>query len=163
MTLWVARAGRYGERESFAFENNLVVVGWDKEPRPTAGALDGHLSRGESEDGQDLGIPVMGIRSTFSEGRSGGAAIEDATTVAFGRIAEDYQYASDAPPGARHQRPVEWIDTDIARSKLDTDLRFSLGGAMTVFSVQRNKAEARIRALLEGKPMPDAAVLPQTN
>lgn len=32
MTLWVARAGRYGERESFAFENNLVVVGWDDVP-----------------------------------------------------------------------------------------------------------------------------------
>ena len=62
-----------------------------------------------------------------------------------------------APEGARHQRPVDWIDTDIARSRLDSDLRYSLGGAMTVFGVHRNNAKARIEALLEGRPMPSAA------
>lgn len=74
------------------------------------------------------------------------------SAVAFGRITEDCRYASDAPPEARHQRPVEWINTDIVRNKLDADLRYSLGGAMTVFSVHRNNAEARIRTLLDGKP-----------
>ena len=32
MTLWVARAGRYGKRENFALENNVVVVGWGELP-----------------------------------------------------------------------------------------------------------------------------------
>ena len=32
MALWVARAGRHGERESFALENSVVVVGWDDVP-----------------------------------------------------------------------------------------------------------------------------------
>ena len=32
MTLWVARAGKYGEQENFALENNVVVVGWDDVP-----------------------------------------------------------------------------------------------------------------------------------
>ncbi len=29
MALWLVRAGRHGEREDFALENNVVVIGWD--------------------------------------------------------------------------------------------------------------------------------------
>ena len=29
MALWVARAGRHGERESYALANNVVTVGWE--------------------------------------------------------------------------------------------------------------------------------------
>ena len=29
MALWVARAGRHGENESYALSNNVVVVGWE--------------------------------------------------------------------------------------------------------------------------------------
>ena len=32
MTLWLIRAGRYGEREDFALENKLAVIGWDNLP-----------------------------------------------------------------------------------------------------------------------------------
>ena len=41
-----------------------------------------------------------------------------------------------------------------SRSKIDSDLRFSLGGAMTVFEVKRNNAEARIKAMLDGRTLP---------
>ena len=57
---------------------------------------------------------------------------------AFGRIAGPYHYVPNAPASAKHQRPVEWLATDIPRSKIDGDLRFTLGGAMTVFEVKRN-------------------------
>ena len=72
------------------------------------------------------------------------------SAIAFGRITGPYQYRADAPPSAKHQRPVEWLTKDIPRSKIDSDLRHSLGGAMTVFRVQRNEAEKRIRAFLGG-------------
>jgi len=29
MALWLVRAGRHGEREDFALEHNVVVIGWD--------------------------------------------------------------------------------------------------------------------------------------
>ena len=32
MTLWLVRGGRHGEREKYAFENNLVVIGWESLP-----------------------------------------------------------------------------------------------------------------------------------
>ena len=30
MTLWLVRAGRYGESEEFDLTNNVVAIGWDK-------------------------------------------------------------------------------------------------------------------------------------
>lgn len=30
MTLWLARAGKLGEREDFALQNNVVATGWDQ-------------------------------------------------------------------------------------------------------------------------------------
>ena len=32
MTLWLVRAGRFGEREQFAIEKNLAVIGWEDLP-----------------------------------------------------------------------------------------------------------------------------------
>lgn len=171
MTLWVARAGRHGERESFALENNVVVVGWDDVPdlsemedrEQLLTLLTDTYPEENSKTVKNWESQLWAFVRRFEKDDLVALPLKTRSTVAFGRIAEDYRYAFDAPPEARHQRPVEWINTDIARSKLDADLRYSLGGAMTVFSVHRNNAEARIRALLEGKPMPAAAVVPQTD
>ncbi|WP_346864991.1 hypothetical protein [Methanocalculus sp. MSAO_Arc2] len=32
MTLWLVRAGRYGEREQLALEKKIAVIGWDDVP-----------------------------------------------------------------------------------------------------------------------------------
>ena len=32
MKVWMVRAGRQGEREAFALENGVAVVGWDEMP-----------------------------------------------------------------------------------------------------------------------------------
>ena len=32
MALWVVRTGKYGERENFALEKGVVVIGWDEMP-----------------------------------------------------------------------------------------------------------------------------------
>ena len=74
--------------------------------------------------------------------------------IAIGKVTGPYEYKLDNPEGARHTRSVEWIRTDIPRSALDQDLLYSIGAFMTVCQIQRNKAEERIRALVEGKPVP---------
>ena len=30
MALWMVRAGKYGERENFALEKDVVCIGWDE-------------------------------------------------------------------------------------------------------------------------------------
>ncbi len=48
-----------------------------------------------------------------------------------------------------HVRDVRWHVTDLPRAAVDADLRYSFGGSVTVCSVRRNQAEARIRAMIE--------------
>jgi len=69
-------------------------------------------------------------------------------------VTGDYKYRPDSPPDARHTRNVEWIQQDIPRSRFDQDLLYSLGAFMTVCRIQRNNAEERIKAILEGKSPP---------
>jgi restriction system protein len=45
---------------------------------------------------------------------------------------------------------VKWIG-ELQRQDIDSDLRFSLGGAATVFSITRNNAEQRFKLKLSGK------------
>ena len=165
MALWVVRGGRHGEREEYALENNVVTVGWE--------ALQ-DLGTIESREGLTSLVqrtyPDQGRRTLGSWGGQIWAFINQIDVddivavplknqrglVAFGRVTGPYRHVSDAPADARHQRPVEWLAIDIRRSRIDSDLLFSFGGAQTVFRVRRNNAEARIREMLsvENPPRP---------
>jgi len=85
--------------------------------------------------------------------------LKSAPAVAFGRVTGGYRFDPDAPSEVRHQRQVQWIREDVPRSEIDQDLLYSLGAFMTVCQIKRNNAEARIEALLAGKPS-DAHVPP---
>ena len=165
MALWVARGGRHGEREEYALENNVVTVGWE--------ALQ-DLGTIESREGLtslvQLTYPDQGRHTLGSWGGQIWAFINQIDVddivalplknqrglIAFGRVTGPYRHVSDAPADAKHQRPVEWLAIDILRSRIDSDLLFSFGGAKTVFRVRRNNAEARIREMLgvENPPRP---------
>jgi len=162
MAVWLVRAGRRGERQNWAIENGRAVIGWDNL---------GDLSQLQTKDAM-----LDRLREAYPEGQPGkwrnyrgqlwafakrievGDLIvlplkgEDA--IAIGKAAGDYEYKLDNPLGAKHTRPVDWIETDIPRSRFDQDLLFSFGAFMTVCQIKRNNAEERIRAILEGKTPP---------
>ena len=159
MALWVARAGRHGEWESYALSNGAVVVGWEDLPD-----LSDVMSRDEllplmlgtyPDDNpntvKNWETQLWAFTNRFQVDDIVALPLKTQSAVAFGRITGPYRHVPNAPDSAKHQRPVEWLATDIPRSKIDADLRFSLGGAMTVFEVKRNNAEARIRAMLTGE------------
>jgi restriction system protein len=62
----------------------------------------------------------------------------------------------DLGEGAKHSRPVNWLNTDLPRSAFDQDLLYSFGALTTVCQVSRDKAEQRIEGMISGKvPKPD--------
>ncbi len=165
MALWVARAGRHGENESYALSNNVVVVGWDglsdlssftSRDALLASMLDTYPDENPNAV-KNWESQLWAFSKRFQVGDIVALPLKTQSAVAFGRIAGPYRYQLDAPSDAKHQRPVDWMATDIPRNKIDSDLRFSLGGAMTVFEVKRNNAEARIRAMLKGDALPSPA------
>jgi len=162
MTVWMVRAGAHGEREDFALEKSLVVIGWNEVP---------DISRMQSrEELKEL------LQQVYPDGKRGTIAswvgqlwafltrievgdlvalpLKARSAIAVGRVTGPYQYRPDLPEGAHHSRPVEWIRKDIPRSVFGQDILYSLGAFLTVCQIRRNNAEERIRTILEGQPDP---------
>ncbi|UJQ93354.1 restriction endonuclease [Mariluticola halotolerans] len=161
MPVWVARAGRNGEQEQYALSNNVAVAGWDDAPDFAAVKSREQLLPLLVETYSEEAENKLKNWETQIWAFSNRIAIGDlvilprkrTSTVAIGKVTGTYRFVTDAPAGCKHQIPIEWIKKDIPRQSIDSDLRFSIGGAMTVFQVSRNRAEDRFRAMLEGRTL----------
>ncbi len=159
MALWVARAGRYGEQEPFALENNCVVAGWNEvgdlshvSDRERLLPLLNNAYPYEAENTlKNWETQLWAFSHRIAVGDIVVLPRKKTSTLAFGRVTAPYRFVADAPSGATHQLPVDWVKVDLPRQSIDSDLRYSFGGAMTVFSISRNNAEQRIEALLQGR------------
>jgi len=158
MAVWLIRAGRFGDDESAALEKGLAIIGWE-----SVSAISGINSYGEMKELLAKHYPDKSQRAT---GNFSGQLwafykrieINDIvvlplktgnSTIAIGRIKGPYEYRD-----GRHTRKVEWIRDDVPRSDFGQDLLYSFGAFMTVCQIQRNDAESRVLAVLNGKKDP---------
>lgn len=165
--LFLARAGRSGEDETYALDNGLAIIGFrdfpslagakdydaivalvkqadpDLKPR-TAGNFSGQLWA--FAIAMQIGDLVVLPRKLTSQ-------------VAIGRVTGPYEYKR-VNGVYRHTRAVEWVRPDVPRSVFGQDLLYSFGAFMTVCNISRNGAVQRVSAVLAGKPDPGFAHLP---
>ena len=160
MTLWLVRSGKYGERESLALDKGVAVIGWDDLPDlsslKTRESLYAALeSTNPDEKGKTLSnweSQLWPFGHMMAKGDLVVMPLKSRAAIAIGRIIGDYTYRTDLGK-ARHTRPVEWLK-EVQRSSFAQDLLYSFGSFMTVCRVHRNNAEARVAAVLAGKPDP---------
>ncbi|MHB2036218.1 MAG: restriction endonuclease, partial [Nitrososphaerales archaeon] len=79
------------------------------------------------------------------------------SAIAIGEVTGPYAYRTNISSDVRHIHPIKWIKTDFPRTAFDQDLLYSFGAYMTVCQITRNNAEARLRALIQGKTLPSPA------
>lgn len=162
MAVWLVRAGGAGEQEELALREGAAVIGWDELPDQSA-----VQSREDVETLMRATYPgdtpkrlsnwagqVWAFVGRIQEDDLIALPLKRQSAIAFGKVTGPYRYRKDLPDGAHHTRPVKWLVEDLPRSALDQDLLYSLGAFMTVCQIQRNNAEERIRALLEGRVPP---------
>ncbi len=162
MAVWLVRAGRRGEQEQIAPDNNLVTIAWNELPdlsdiqsREALADLyrqifpDASPNRVAHHVGQ-----VWALRARMEAGDLAVLPLHIQSAIAIGRIKGPYQYRTDLGDDVHHTRPVEWSVTDLPRTTFDQDLLYSFGAFMTVCQISRNNAEERIKAVLAGKPSP---------
>jgi len=162
----MVRAGRRGEQEQSALDNNFVTIGWnelpDLSPIKTRDELKKLYNRVNPGRKKMAMAKQVGQIWTFLKK----IKIEDLvalplktqSAIAIGKITGAYEYREDFGDYIHHIRTVEWIKKDIPRTDFDQDLLYSLGAFMTVCQIRRNKAEARVRAMLEGRTIRRRAV-----
>lgn len=162
MSLWLVRAGRYGEQEESALQHNVAAIGWDDLPD-----LSSIKSKEELKDLYERVYPgnkkmalanEVGQLWTFINKIQVNDLIvlplKLRYAIAIGRVMGPYQYRTDLSPNIYHARPVKCIKTDIPRTAFEQDLLYSFGAFMTVCQIQRDNAEERVLAILEGKKPP---------
>jgi restriction system protein len=158
MALWLVRAGKNGEREDFAIDNKVAVIGWSELPD-----LSGVKTRNELKTLLISKFPVAPagrLKSWESQiwqfvkdihpGDQIVLPLKHRAVIAIGEVSGDYIYEKDHPSSANHVRPVKsWHE--YGRYTFDPDLLYSFGMLRTIGQIQRNDAENRITAILSGK------------
>jgi len=159
MAVWLDRAGSYGEQESIALEQSLAVVGWDDLPDLGLAKTREDIQKLCEETYPDAKPKTIinwvgqlyAFRHRWKKGDYVVLPLKTKSAIAIGKVAGEYKFHPDFPLGAKHSVPVKWLATDIPRTAFDQDLLYSFGAFLTVCQIQRNNAEERIQAVLEGK------------
>jgi len=155
MTLWMVRAGRYGEQEAVALEQGVVTIGWNNLPDLSSLKNKEELERlylraypdaKKMQAANEVG-QIWRFIHDINVGDLVALPLKTQSAIAIGRIDGKYEYKKLAE-NVMHIRKVKWIKT-IPRSTFDQDLLYSFGAFMTVCQIKRNNAEERVKGLLE--------------
>ena len=149
---WLARAGKAGERDSFALEHGLAGGGFRE-----VGDLTGATTREDVHEAVKKGFPdasdgkinnftgqLWALRSRIAEGDLVVLPLKTTSQIAIGRVTGSYRHRDDPDPDRRHVIPVEWLATDVPRTAIHQDLLYSLGAFMTICEIKRNDGAWRL-------------------
>ncbi|MCK4476140.1 MAG: restriction endonuclease [Methanophagales archaeon] len=161
MSLWLVRAGRHGEQEQGALENEVVTIGWNDLPDLTELKTKEELAelyakvyptakkmQAVNEIGQ-----IWRFIHEIQKGDLVALPLKKQSAIAIGEVSREYEY-NELVNNIKHIRRVKWLKT-IPRSAFDQDILYSLGAFMTVCQISRNDAENRVKELLRKKVPPE--------
>jgi restriction system protein len=162
--MWLVRAGKAGEKELCALQNNVAMIGWEELPDLSPytdrdellGLLQDTYPTERRKTHASWQNQIWPIRDTMQVGDLVALPLKMRAAIAFGTVTGDYAYRTDLLDGPQHTRPVKWL-AQVPRSEFDPDMLFSFGAFMTVCRIARNDAEQRIRAILQQETWPAAA------
>ena len=134
MTLWLARPGKYGEREQMAREKNLAIIGWEELPDLSQLKSREALARLLKETYPDEKNKTLinwesqlwSFSKTMQVGDLVAMPLKARPVIVFGTVTGSYKYEPDFPERFKHTLPVRW-EREIPRSKIASDLLNSFG------------------------------------
>lgn len=167
MSLWLVRAGSYGEQEQGALEHNVATIGWKDLPdlskiksREVLAELyakvypDHKKMKAANHIGQ-----IWRFIHEIKKGDLVALPLKTQSAIVLGKIEGDYE-CKELTNNIKHIRRVKWLKT-IPRSSFDQDILYSLGAFMTVCQIERNDAENRVKKILERGEITEADAKPE--
>lgn len=156
MALWMNRAGSAGEHEIKFLDEGRIYFTWEEHNRDMSGleSLDQFYALfrdiyPEEKEGriQNWGRQGNQFVRLMKEGDWVALPSKRNPVIHFGKIKGPYTFHPDAKDPYFHSRSVEWFAQDIPRDRFDQDILYSLGAFLTVCRIEKNDAEARIKAM----------------
>lgn len=166
MSLWLVRAGSYGEQEQGALENKVVTIGWNdlpnlsniKEKKALAEIYSRVYPNAKKKEAANQVGQIWRFIREIRKGDLVALPLKTQSAIVIGKVERDYEYR-ELTANIRHIRRVKWLKT-IPRSSFDQDILYSLGAFMTVCQIERNEAESRVKKLLQKGEIAEAGVMP---
>lgn len=158
MSLWMVRGGRRGEFEALSLEEGIVGIGWNELPDLSAESnrdsirelLEQHYPAASKAKISNLTGQLNSFANRIEVGDLVIMPQKAGPYFAIARVIGPYEYTAKYD-GVLHVRRVNWLETHVPRTKFDQDLLNSLGSIMTVCKIERNNAEERVKAIVEGR------------
>ena len=157
MSMWLCRAGRYGESENKFLEDGKIYCTWD--------SLSESIQKFHNK--QDLqqyfidNNPDIKTRTAINwawqvwpfghEMKKGEIVILPSkinSVIHFGKITGDYEFLPNNDKPYWHAHQVDWFARSIPRTAFDKDILYSLGASMTICRI---KQEERIKSIINAQ------------
>ncbi len=169
MSMWLCRAGRYGEYENKFLEDGRIYCTWDD--------LDLSISSfSKKQDLQQFFIerdPNVKTKTAMNwasqvwpfahEMKKGEIVILPSkikAVIHFGKITGDYNFDEAGSFPFCHYHTVDWYAIDVPRSAFDQDILYSFGAFMTICRIkQEDRVKAQINASRHGT-LPITGIMP---
>ncbi|MFY9278165.1 MAG: restriction endonuclease [Caldicoprobacterales bacterium] len=156
MSLWLFRAGKTGEYEEKFLGDNKVYLTWE--------GFDVNLNDIDSQEGLyeilmekfnlenektaiNWASQIWAMAHKIQIGDWVVLPSKRDRTLHFGKVRGNYVFDKSLGSPYYHYREVHWFAKDIPRDRFDQDILYSLGAAMTICRIHRNKAEERIKEM----------------
>jgi len=157
MSLWLVRAGKYGEHEKRFFNDSRCYLTWE-------GTEEIDLSGAKNYEGIKELLATLypdekpkarinwasQIAPFVFEIQKGDWVVlprKHTSALAFAEVLEGYTFEPEAEATYRHSIKVRWLVIDVPRTAFDQDLLYSFGAFMTVCRMAKNNAEARVKTM----------------
>ncbi|MCL2346709.1 MAG: restriction endonuclease [Planctomycetaceae bacterium] len=171
MAFWVIRTGRFNEFEEKFLDDNRIYLTWnhlqiDLSKFPSQKQLkeelhdrwpDAPIGKVQNHAGQIWTFAhKIGIGDWV-------ASPKKHSGIHIAEVTGNYTYDPTAENPFYHYRTVKWLKTDIPRTHFNQDILYSFGGISTIFQVQKNDAENRVRNMLKNDKKPPIEIDPNPN
>ncbi len=165
MTLWLIRSGSRGEHEQKFLDEGRSYVAWEGLDVDLAALHDRQAliaamaERYPEEKPKALinwSAQVWAFGRDMEEGDWVVMPSKLQSGIYFGAVASDYHFEPTGPNPYFHWRSINWFSGLIPRSAFPQDLLYSFGAFLTICRIQRNDAEARVRAMAANQWHPES-------
>ncbi len=157
MSLWMVRAGKYGEYEKKFLTDNRIYLTWDgfdydlnkiSQRDELHNILKKYYPNAQEKTVQNWVTQIWPFSKKIEIGDWVALPSKIKPAIHIAEIVSKYNFNADANDPYYHFREVKWIEQDIPRSNFGQDILYSLGAFMTVCQIKRNDAERRVRSML---------------
>lgn len=154
MSMWLCRAGRYGEFENKFLEENRIYCTWDNISESIMQfSTKQDLQQYFVENNPDLKVKtamnwasqVWPFAHEMKKGEIVVLPSKIKPVIHFGKIIGDYEFLPENGNPYNHAHQVEWFACDVPRVNFDQDILYSFGAFMTICRI---KQEDRVKMVI---------------